>query len=103
MVTARSQASVTGVTTVVVTVVELLEESVEVAVMGVMVSEAATLATTMMSTAAPDARLGSVQVTDVVMVQVQPAGAEAETMVVFGTDSVKLTAEAAAGPLLVTV
>jgi hypothetical protein len=104
LVTARSQASVTGVFTVLLVVVALVAESVEVAAMGEAVSVAATLTTTMMSTDVPEAMLVSLQVTVVaVVVQVQPAGAEAETTVVLGIDSVKLTAEAAAGPLLVIV
>jgi hypothetical protein len=104
LVTARSQASVTGVFSMLLVVVAFVAESVEVAVIGVAVSVAATFTTTPMLTVAPEARLGSVQVTVVVVVaQVQPAGAEAETTVVLGIDSVRLTAEAAAGPLLVTV
>ena len=102
MVTARSQASATGVVTVVMTVVELLEERVEVAVIGEMVSVAGTFTTMMMSTDAPEARVGSVQVTEVVVTQVHPAGAETEANVVLaGIGSVKLTPVAAAGPLLV--
>ena len=52
----------------------------------------------------PAVRLGLVQVTDVVVTQVQPAGAETETKVVLvGMASVKLAPEAAAGPLFVMV
>jgi hypothetical protein len=57
-----------------------------------------------MSAEAPEARLGSVQTTEVVVVQDQPTGAETETKVVLvGIGSVKVTPEAAAGPLLVMV
>jgi shikimate kinase len=104
LVTARSQASVTGVLNMLLVVAALVAESVEVAVIGVVVSEAATLTTTGMLTDAPEAKLGSVQVTVVtVVVQVQPAGAEADTTVVLGMDSVRLTPVAADGPPLVTV
>src|SRR5580700_8473990 len=104
LVTARSQASVTGVFSMLLVVAAFVAESVEVAVIGVVVSVAATLTTTPMLTEAPEARLGSVHVTVVAVVaQVHPAGAEAETTVVLGMDSVKLTADAAAGPPLVTV
>ena len=69
----------------------------------------ATFTAMIMSAEAPDARLASVQFTFPVaptagVVQVQPAGTDTEANVVFGgVASVKLTAEAAAGPLLVTV
>jgi hypothetical protein len=52
-----------------------------------------------MSADALAARLGSVQATDAVTVQVHPAGAETETNVVLaGIVSLKLTVDAAAGP-----
>src|SRR5580658_1078269 len=81
----------------------VVAETVEVAVMVPAAMVGATFTTTMMSAEALAARLGSVQVTDVVVVQVHPSGAETETNVVLaGIASVKLTAVAAAGPLLVT-
>jgi hypothetical protein len=103
LVTARSQAALTGVTKLLLLVAELVAETAEVAVIDGTIAMDATFTTTMMSTEAPEARLGSVQVTVAVIVQDQPAGAEAETMVVLGIDSVKLTAEAAEAPLFVTV
>lgn len=111
--TARSQYAYTGV----VMLVPLFpglgsdvdEETDEAAVIDATATDGATFTTTMMSAEAPDARLGFVQVTLPVapaagVVQAQPAGTEIEAKVVFvGTASRKLTAEAAAGPLFVTV
>jgi hypothetical protein len=108
LVTARSQTGLTVVTTVVLLLAELgslvLEETDEVAVIEGTTTVEATFTTTMMSADADAAKVGSVQVTEVVVVQVQPTGAETETKVVLaGIASTKLTAEAAAGPLFVTV
>ena len=107
-VTARSQSVVIGVVMVVLLLAELGSPVVavtdEVAVIVPAATVEATFTTIMMLADAPDARVGSVQVTEVVVVHVQPAGAETETNVVLvGIASVKLTAVAAAGPLLVTV
>lgn len=112
-VTAKSQAVVTGVVMIVLLLAELgslVEEEIEeFAVMVVAGTVGATFTTTMMSADAPEARLGSVQVTLPVaptagVVHVQPTGAETEANVVLvGTASRKLTVEAAAGPLFVTV
>ena len=108
MVTARSQRAPRLVTVVVLLLAELgsvvVAETEEFAVMVATVTDAATFTTTMMAADVPAAMLGSVQVTEVVVVQVQPTGAETETNVVLvGIGSVKLTAVAAAGPWLVTV
>lgn len=82
----------------------VVDEIVEFAVIVLAVTVAATLTTTMMSADAPEARLGSVQTTEAPFVQDQPTGAETETNVVLvGMISLKLTAEAVAGPLLVMV
>ena len=82
----------------------VVAETEEFAVIVATVTDAATFTTTMMADDVPEAMLGSVQVTEVVVVQVQPTGAETETNVVLvGIGSVKLTPVAAAGPLLVTV
>ena len=112
-VTVRSQAVVTVVVTVVLLFAALgslvAEETVEFAVMVPAAIFGATFTTTMMSAEAPDARLGSVQLTFPVaptagVVQDHPAGMETETNVVLaGVASVKLTVDAAAGPLFVTV
>src|SRR5215831_7009296 len=101
LVTAKSQTGITGV----LTVVELLAaETVEVAVIVVAATEGATLTTTTMAATAPAASVGLVHVTEVVTVHVHPTGADTEENVVFvGIGSVKLTPEAAAGPLFVIV
>ena len=112
-VTAKSHA----VPTLVETVVLLLDEfgslvlavTDELAVIVVGVTLAGTFTTTMMSAEAPDARLGSLQVTVPVaptagVVQVHPAGAMTDWNVEFvGVASVNATPEDAAGPLFVTV
>src|SRR5580704_1448740 len=113
LVTARLQAVLTVVTMVVLLLAEVgslvAEETDELAVMLAAMTVDATFTTTMMSAEVPEAMVGSVQVTLPVaptagVVHVQPAGAETEAKVVLvGVASVKLTAEAAAGPLFVTV
>src|SRR5258708_22363787 len=108
LVTAKSQSGVRLVTTVVLLLAELgspvVEEMEEFAVIVATTTVEATFTTTMMSADAPAARVGSLQVTEAVITQVQPTGAETEANVVLaGIASVKLTAEAEAGPLLVTV
>jgi hypothetical protein len=113
LVTARSQAVATFVTTVVLLLAELgsvvLADTEELAVMVAAVTDEATLTATMMSAEALAARLESVQFTVPVaptagVVQDQPTGAETDwNVVLVGIASVKLTDEAAAGPLLVTV
>src|SRR5712675_357021 len=107
LVTAKSHSGVTLVTTVVLLLARLgspvVAEIDEFAVMVATTTDGATFTTTMISADAPAARFGSVQVTEAVITQVQPAGAETETNVVLaGIASVKLTVEAAAGPLFVT-
>src|SRR5258708_37169614 len=108
LVTAKPHLAITLVTTVVLLLAELgspvVAEMEEFAVIVATTTVEATFTTTMMSADAPAARVGSVQVTEVVMTRVQPTGAETEANVVLaGIASVKLTAEAEAGPLLVTV
>src|SRR5689334_3514893 len=113
LVTARSQSTVIGVVTVVLLLAELGSPVVAVTEEFAVIEAAATLegtfTTTMMSAEVPDAMLGFVQFTFPVLptagvVQVQPTGAETEANVVFvGVASVKLTPEAALGPLLVMV
>lgn len=109
LLTAKSQAVATGVLVVVVLVSELVAETEEVAVIVVAGTVEATFTTTMIVAEVFDAILGSVQVTFPVpptagVVQVQPAGAETDAKVVLvGTASRKLTADAADGPLLVIV
>jgi hypothetical protein len=104
-----SQAAVTGVEVFVVLVSEFAAETDEVAAMGLVVSLAATLTTTMMAADVLAAKLGSVQDMFPVdptagVVQVQPAGAETEAKVVLvGTASWKETVVAAEGPLFVIV
>ena len=112
-VTAKSQAALTGVVTTVLLLAELgspvAEDTDEFAVIEATATLGATFTTTIMSAEAPVASVGSVQVTFPVpptagVVHAQPAGTEIEANVVFaGTASRKLTVEAAAGPLLVTV
>ena len=111
LVTAKSQAAVSGVLITVLLLAELgsvlVDETEEVAVIGVAKTVDAVFTTTMMFADALRARLGLVQVTLPVpptagVVQVQPAGAETEANVVLaGTGSRKLTPLAAPGPLLV--
>src|SRR5271165_2651882 len=112
-VTARSQTAMTGVVRVVLLLAELgspvVAETEEVAVIEVAVTLGARFTTTMMLAEALAAKVGSLHVMLPVPptagdVQVQPAGAETETNVVLvGTACRKLTAEADAGPLFVTV
>jgi hypothetical protein len=109
LVTFRSQAVRTLVTTDVLLLLELgsvvpEEETEEFAVIVATDTVGARFTTTMMSADAPATTLGLVQVTEAVTVHVQPTGAETDTKVVLaGIASVKLTGAAAAGPLLVTV
>ena len=80
----------------------VVAETDEAAVMVATATVGATFTTTMMSAEVPAASVGSVQVTE--LLQVHPAGAEAETNVVLaGIVSVKVTPVAAAGPLFVIV
>jgi hypothetical protein len=108
-VTVRSQAIRTFVTTVVLLLLELgsvvpEEETEEFAVIVAAATVGARFTTTMMFADAPVATLGLVQVTEAVTLHVQPAGADTDTKVVLaGIASVKLTVDAAAGPLFVTV
>ena len=75
-----------------------------VSLIGLVVTVAGTATTTMMSAEVFAARLDAVQVTEVVVVQVQPAGAETETKVVLeGIASLKVRFAADAGPLLLTL
>jgi len=107
LVTVRLQAIRTFVTTVVLLLLEVgsvvpEEETEEFAVIVATDTVGARFTTTMMFADAPAATLGLVQVT--AAVHVQPGGAEADTKVVLaGIASVKLTVDAAAGPLFVTV
>jgi len=114
LVTARSQSTVTGVSTVVLLLLligSLVEDvTVEVAVIVPAATVAGTFTPMMMSADVPEARVVSVQFTLPVeeptagYVQAHPAGMDTEAKVVFaGIASLKITAEAAAGPLLVTV
>ena len=113
LVIAKSQSTVTGVVTVVLLLAEfgsiVVAVTEEFAVMEAAVTLEGTLTTTMMSAEAPEARVGSVQLTLPVpptagVVHVHPTGAETEANVVFvGVASVKLAPEAALGPLLVIV
>jgi hypothetical protein len=75
-----------------------------VSLMGLVVTVAGTATTTMMSAEVFAARVDAVQVTEVVVAQIHPAGAETETNVVLaGIASVKVRFAAAAGPLLLTL
>jgi hypothetical protein len=114
LVTAKSQASATGVVTVVLLFAELgslvLEETDEFAVIVVAPRVDARLTTTRMFADAPEAKVGSVQVMlplvapTAGVAQVQPAGIEMEANdVLVGMASVKLAEEADAGPLFVIV
>src|SRR5579864_3565436 len=113
LVTAKSQAAPTLVETVVLLLDELgslvVAVTDEFAVIVVGATLAGTFTTTIMSADAPEARLGSLQVTVPVaptagVVQVHPAGAITDWNVVFvGVASVKTTPDDAAGPLFVMV
>ena len=109
LLTAKSQAAVTGVLVLVVMVRALVAETDEVAAMAAAVTVDGTLTTTMIDAEVVAAIVGSVQVIFPVaptagVVHVQPAGAETEAKVVLaGTASRKLTLVAAAGPLFVIV
>jgi hypothetical protein len=107
-VTVKSQATLTLVTTVVLLLAEFGSEVVavteEFAVIVAATTDGATLKTRTISAEEPAVRLGSVQVTEVVVVHVHPAGASTEANVVLvGITSEKLTPAAAAGPLFVIV
>src|SRR5437660_8012066 len=107
-VTVRSHATLTFVTTVVLLFANVgslvAEVTEEFAVIDATATAGPTFTTTIMSAVEPAFMFGFVQVTEAVTVQDQPAGAPTETNVVLaGIASVKLTFEAAAGPLLVTV
>jgi hypothetical protein len=72
--------------------------------MVVAATEGATFTTTTMSADVAETMLASVQLTEVVVVQDQPTGADTETNVVLaGIASVKTTFVAVAGPLFVMV
>jgi hypothetical protein len=111
LVTVRSQATVTGVATVVLLFAAvgslLVVVTVEFAVMVPAATVVGTFTTTMMSAAVVAARFGVVQFTFPLAptagwVQVQPAGADTDSNVVLtGVASVKLKPVAAAGPLFV--
>ena len=113
MVTARSQTFTTGVATVVLLLGALGSLLVVVTEEFAVIVPAATVdgtfTTTMMSADVPAAIVGLVQFTVPVpptagAVQVQPAGANTDSKVVFGgVASVKLSPVADAGPLFVTV
>lgn len=109
LLTAKSQAVVTGVLVLVVMVRALVAETEDVAAIAAAVTLDGTLTTTMIDAEVVAAKVGSVQVIFPVaptagVVHVQPAGAETEAKVVLvGTASRKLTLVAAAGPLLVMV
>lgn len=92
LVTVRSQATFTGVTTLVLLFddcgSEVVAETEDAAVIELAVTVAGTLTTTIMFADAPDARLGFVQVIVPVapiagVVHVHPAGAEIDWNVVF--------------------
>lgn len=108
LVTARSQTAMTGVVMLVLLLAELgslvVEETEEAAVIEVAVTLVAKFTTTTMFADVAEAMVEAVHVTDVVVVQDQPAGADTETNVVFeGIASVKVGVVAAPGPLFVTV
>jgi hypothetical protein len=113
LVTVKSQATFTLVTTLVLLFEErgsdVVADTEDAAVIEVAVTVAGTLSTTMMLADAPEARLGFVHVIVPVapppgVVQVHPAGVEMDANVVFvGVASVNVAPAAAAGPLLVTV
>jgi hypothetical protein len=114
LVTDRSQATVSGVATVVLLLAAFGSPVVavtdEFAVIVPAAVAAGTFTTTIMSATVPDAIAeGSVQLTFPVAptagaVHVQPTGAETDWNVVFvGVASVKLTPVDAAGPLFVIV
>src|SRR5579862_2550654 len=97
LLTARSQATVTGVLVLVVMVSAFVAETEEVAAIAAAVTLEGTLTTTTMDADVVAAMLVSVQVIFPVaptagVVQFQPAGAETEAKVVLvGTASRKLT------------
>jgi len=107
LLTARSQAAVTGVLVLVVMVRALVAETEDVAAIAAAVTVGGTFTTTMIDAEVVAAKVGSVQVIFPVaptagVVHVQPAGADTEAKVVLaGTASRKLTLVAAAGPLFV--
>ena len=113
LVTARSQEMPTVVFTLAVllsvlgSLVDDVTEAVSATVPAGILE--ATFTPIMISADAPDARVAIVQLTLPVaptagVVQVQPAGVDTEAKVVLpGIASVKLTEEAEAGPLFVTV
>ena len=113
LVTVKSQDCRTLVMTVVLLLErlgsEVVAETVDVAVIVDATTVGATLTTTTMSAEVPDARLGFVQVMGPVpptagAVQFHPAGAMTDwNVVLVGVVSTKLTVEAPAGPLFVTV
>jgi len=110
LVTVRSQTSTTAVVVVVVLVLTaFVAVTDDVAVMDPAATVGATFTTTIMSAAVPEAMLVSVQLTVPVaptagLVHTHPAGADTDwNVVLVGVASVKLTADPAAGPLLVTV
>src|SRR5258706_13761015 len=108
LVTAKSHSGVTLVTTVVLLFAALgspvVAEIDEFAVMVATTTDGATFTTTMMSADAPAARVGSVQVTEAVMTQVQPTGAETETNVgLAGIAPGEVTVEGCRGALLLIV
>ena len=108
-VSVRLQGVRTFVTTVVLLLLEVgsvvpEEETEEFAVIVATATVGARFTATMMFADAPARTLGLVHVTEAVTVQVQPAGAETDTKVVLaGIASMKLTVDAAAGPLFVPV
>ena len=87
----------------------MVADTDELAVMVVAASVEARLTTTIIFADVPEAKVGAVQVMLPVaptagVVQDQPAGTEMDANVVFvGTASKKLTPDAEAGPLFVTV
>src|SRR5260370_18063010 len=88
LVTFRSQAIRTFVTTVVLLLLELgsvvpEEETEEFAVIVAAATVGARFTTTMRSADAPAATLGLVQVTQAVTLHVQPAGADTDPELVF--------------------
>src|SRR5580700_9975951 len=110
LVTERSHSIATFVTVVFVSVAtEFVADRIEVAVIVVAVTLAATFTTTTILATSPTAKEGSLQVTVPVaptagVVHVQPTGAITDAYVVLvGVASVKVAVVAAAGPLFVIV
>src|SRR5260370_23230583 len=107
LVTFRSQAVRTFVTTVVLLLLELgsvvpVEETEEFAVIVATDTVGARFTTTMMSADAPAAILGLVQVTEAVTAHVQPTGAKNDTKVVLaGIGFPERDGGATSGPLFV--